>query len=315
MRREACLTLLLAATLHSQPAQYATLASPASANWFLLARSGKTAVAVCRDQKLRVWVLPEGRLSQTIDLGRRSLDSLAISDDGAWIAAGDHNGMYSIWNASTGARQMQLEMPYYPFAMAFSPDGKRLAIAPGAEPVQVLDVMSGKKLFELQRTIGGSQSIAFSRDGGRIATADSDTVVRIYDGRNGELLARHTDFLLEPLAAAFSSDGKQLLAAGADKVIAVLDAATGGVVRKSAKLADPVAYLDVSPDGALTVAGLMHADNLLMPAPLLISETKTGRQVQEWLPATRLLGGGWTSDGHLLVATGTEKGLHLWRVR
>jgi WD40 repeat protein len=298
-----------------QPAEVATLPTDGPAISFLLARTGKIGAAVCRDQKLRVWQLPEGRMLRTIDTAKRSFDSVAISGDGGWIAAGDHSGLYTVWNASTGARQMQLEMPYYPSAMAFSSDGKRLAIAPVGEPAQIYDVGSGQKLFELQRTIGGSQAVAFSPDGERIATADSDTVVRIYDGRNGELLARHTEFLLEPLAASFTVDGKQLLAAGGDKVIAVLDASTGSVVRKSAKLADPVAYLEVSPDGALAAAGLMNAENLLNPAPLVILETGSGRQVQEWLPASRALGGGWTSDGHLLVAVGTDKGLRIWRVR
>jgi WD40 repeat protein len=307
--------VVLAGSIAGQPTEVATLATPAPASNFLLATTGKVAAAVCRDEKLRVWALPEGRVVRTIDIGKRRLGRMAISGDGGSIAAGDHSGLYTVWTVSTGALKMQLELPYYPSAIAFSADGNRLAIAPGGEPVRIYDAGSGKKLFELQRTIGGSRAVAFSRDGGRIATADSDTVVRIYDGRNGELLARHTDFLLEPLAASFTADGKQLLAAGADKVIAVLDATTGGVVRKSAKLADPVSYLGVSPDGALTAAGLMHADNLRMPAPVVISETGSGRTVQEWLPASRLLGCGWTGDGRLLAAMGTEKGLHIWRVR
>ena len=318
MKRGIVLALLVAPWMQlaqTQPAPVATLATPARASSFLLARNGKGAAAVCGDQKLRLWSLPDGRLAQTIELGKRMIDSSAISDDGNWIAAGDHSGSYTVWNASTGARHLQLELPYYPFALVFSPDGKRLAIAPGVDPVQIYDVIAGRKLFELQRTTGGTQSVVFSRDGARIATADSDTVVRIYDGSNGELLARHADFLLEPLSASFSADGKQLLAAGADKFIAVLDTSTGSAIRKSAKLADPVAYLEVSPDGTLTAAALMHADNLLMPAPIVISETGTGRKVQEWLPASRLMGGGWTSDGHLLAATGTEKALQLWRVR
>jgi hypothetical protein len=90
---------------------------------------------------------------------------------------------------------------------------------------------------------------------------------------------------------------------------------TGSVIRKSGKAADPVVYLEVSPDGALVAAALMHADNLLMPAPVVISETASGRKVEEWLPASRTLGGGWTEDGRRLVATATEKALHIWRVR
>jgi hypothetical protein len=73
--------------------------------------------------------------------------------------------------------------------------------------------------------------------------------------------------------------------------------------------------LHVSPDGGLVAALLMHANNMLMPAPVVISERASGRKVQEWLRASRALGGAWTNDGRLLVATATGKALHIWRVR
>ena len=315
MIREVIVGLALVGSTMAQPTKLATLATPASASSFVLAKDGKVGAALCEDQKLRLWALPEVRAVREIDLDDRNIYTFAISGDGVWIAVADFSGLHTVWNASTGAQQMQFKLPYYPFAMVFSPDGKRLAVAPAGEPVQVYDVGSGQKLLELQRTVGGSQALAFSRDGRRIATADSDTVVRIYDAGNGESLARHTDFLLEPLAASFTADGKRLLAAGADKVIAILDASNGNALRKSKKLVDPVAYLEVSPNGTLTAAGMMHADNLLMPAPLLIMDTETGQEVQKWMPTSRMLGGRWTSDGRLLAAIGTEEGLQIWRVR
>jgi WD40 repeat protein len=243
------------------------------------------------------------------------VDIVAISEDGGRIAVGDHSGGYTVWDTSAGTRQMHVQMRFYPFAIAFSPDGKMLAIAPAGEPVQVYDPVSGKQLFQLQHTTGGTAAVVFSRDGRRIATADADTGVRIYDARNGEMLARNADFLLVPLTAVFTADGKHLLAAGADKIIGLLDAANGTMVRKSAKAVDPVLSLDVSPDGSLVSALLMHANNMLMAAPLLVSETASGRQVQEWLPPSLALQAGWTKDGSLLLATATEKALHIWRVR
>jgi WD40 repeat protein len=314
MMRALAAALLLAGTLAAQPAVVATLASAAPANFFVLARSGKSGAAVCDDHKLRVWALPEGRLLRTIDLAEL-IDAAAMSGDGAWIAVGDHSGGYTVWNAATGAQQLQFRMAYYPFALAFSADAKRLAIAPAGEPVQIYDVASRAKLFELEPTVGGTAAVAFSGDGSRIATADADTIVRIYDGGTGKLLARNTDFLLEPLAVSFTADGKRVLAGGGDLTIALLDAATGSAVRKSAKLTDPVIYLEVSPDGQLAAAGLMHAANMLMAAPLIVSEVESGRKVQEWLPAGRMLGGGWTVDGHLLAATNSDSGLQIWRVR
>jgi WD40 repeat protein len=315
--RSILIALALAGSALAQPGEMATLTTPARADAFVLAKTGKIGAAVCVDKKLRVWALPEGRLAREIDLGERNIypSAFAISDDGTWIAASDYSGLHTVWNASTSAVQTEIKLPYYSVKLAFSPDGNRLALAPSGEPVQIHDVASGRKLLELERTVGGSQAMAFSRDGGRIATADSDTVVRIYDARNGELLARYADSLMEPLAASFAADGKHVLTGGGDKVIAMLDASMGSVVWKSGKLVDPVAYLEVSPDGSFAAVGLMHADNLMMPAPLLVTETSSGRQVQEWTPPGLMLGGGWTSDGHLIAATGLEKGLQLWRVR
>jgi hypothetical protein len=69
------------------------------------------------------------------------------------------------------------------------------------------------------------------------------------------------------------------------------------VVRKSGNLDDPVSFLDTSPDGRLVAATLLHADNMLMPRPVIVSETASGRRVMQWLPPTFALGG----DGRTTV--------------
>ena len=296
----------------AQVAEVATVAIPSGGP---VAMTEGWAAVACNDKKLHVWTLPEGRLVRSIELGGRAIDAITISGDGKWIVVGDHGGGYTVWDVASGAAQMQLKLPHYPASMAFSGDAKRLAIAPMGDPVQIYELATRKKLFELQSPVGGTATVVFSRDGGRIATADADTVVRVYDGRNGELVARNPDFLLIPLAAAFTADGKGVLAGGGDKVIALVDAATGGAIRRSAKAEDAIAYLETSPDGALLAAVLMHADNMMQPGPLVISEVATGKTVQEWRPATVMVGGTWTKDGHLLVATMAKKALHIWRVR
>ena len=304
----------VALSAQQSPVEIVTLTTPGVATSFVLAKTGRLAGVVCGDGKLRVWSLPEGRLLRTIESGDRSLDTVAISPDGGSLAAGDHQGRYTVWDTATGAEQMDLKLPFYPIALVFSPDGKRLAIAPAGEPIQVFEVATRTRVLELQRPIGGTEALAFSRDGSRVAAGDADAVVRIYDARTGEMLPPNVDFLMEPLAVAFTADGKQLMAAGADKFTASLDVASGKQIRKSARFDDPVASLDISPDGALVAATLMHADNMLMPGPVIVSDTASGGRVMQWLPATLPLGGGWTNDGRLLVATATEGALHVWRV-
>src|SRR5205085_523879 len=131
---------------------------------------------------------------------------------------------------------------------------------------------------------------------------DADTVVRMYDARNGELLSRYTDFLLEPLTAAFSSDGKHLAAPGGDKLVAFLDRANGRLIRISERQANVVGYLDFSPDGRYLGVALINSASLNKPAPVMVWET-SGRKVVEWSPPGNVLGGGWITDGRLLVPT------------
>jgi len=298
----------------SPPKEIASLATPAEPWSFVMSTNGRVAASLCADGQIRVWSMPDGTPLPSISLGQRRLYGMTISPDGGTIAGGDFDGEYSIWQSATGAERAHLRLGYYPSALAFSHDGSRLAIAPVGEPVQIYDVANTRRLFELQRPVGGTAALAFSRDGSRLAAADADTVVRLYDARSGELLKSHTDFLLEPLAAAFGADGQALFTGGGDKWLATVDVATGKTTRKSGKLDDPVMAIDVSPDGALVATLLMHADNLTMPAPVIVSEAATGRRVTQWMPKERALWSGWTTDGRLLLATGGDRAVHIWRV-
>jgi len=304
-----------AAGAQTRPAVIASIASPSPPVAVLLAKNGRMLAAFGEDKKLRMWSLPDGTLQQTIDGAARQFTTSAISPDGRAIAAGDFAGRSSVWDVATGEERMHVSLAFYPMALAFSPDSARLAIAPVGEPVQIYDVASGRKLSELQRVTGGTQALAFSRDGSRIATADADTVVRVYECATGKLLASNDAFVLEPLAVAFAADGKQVLAGGGDKFVAWIDAANGTTVRRSGRVDDPVAALDISPDGTRAVTALMHADNLLMPGAIIVTDVATGHRVSEWLPASRAIGGGWTADGHLLVATAESATIKLWRVQ
>ena len=308
---------MLSVPTHAQPApkEIVTLASPAKPWSFVMSRDGRIGAAVCADYQLRVWTMADGRSLPSIDLGKREIYSMTISPDGRMLVAGDFAGEYSFWQTATGTEQAHLRLRFYPQAMAFSADGSRLAIAPIGEPVQVYDAATHQKLFELQRRVGGTAALAFSRDGSRLLAADADTVVRIYDARTGTLLRSNTEFLLEPLTAAFSADGREVMTGGGDKFVATIDAATGRTTKKSGKMDDPVVTLDVSPDGAWVATLLMHADNLTMPAPVIVTEAATGRRVSQWLPAKLAMWTGWTGDGRLLLATGEPDGVHIWRVR
>jgi WD40 repeat protein len=308
--------LAIAAAQRPQPnAETTRLPLPAQAASVALSASANRAAVVCHDGKLRVWDLAEARLLRVIALTNGNINYTAISSGGRWIFTGDHSGNVVVWDSDTGQAKLQLQSQHYPSTAAFSRDGNWLAIAPMGDPVQVFDVHAGRKLYETKAITGGTAAVAFSRDDSLIVTADADTAVRVYDARTGKLTAVNRDFLLEPLAVDFTSDGKQVIAAGADKVLAFIDAKSGKLVRRLEKTVEPVAYLEVSPDGAFVATVFLKADNLVLPAPVAVWETSSGLKKQEWLPPTVALGTSWTRDGHLISADATPDSLRIWRIR
>ncbi len=296
--------------------QEATLATPSPVTAVMIAKNASLVAGVSQDHKLRIWALPDAHLLRTVDLNGREANVTAVSDDGRWLLMGDFAGGVTVWDSSSGEVRLEQRFQHYLTAAAFSHDGRLVGIAPGSEAVKVLDVASNRMLYELERTLGGSDAIAFSRDGALVATADGDAV-RVYDARNGKLISQNSDFSLVQLTVEFTSDGKQIVAAGGDKVVVFIDAATGKTVRRMKKTAEAVLYLEVSPDGSQLAAITFKADNTSLPAPVIVWDIPSLQKRAEWVSPAGVLSGGWirTEDGHFLAATVTPDALHLWRVR
>jgi WD40 repeat protein len=290
------------------------LATPARVTSALIGQDGLIAAAVCADGKLRLWSR-EGSLTGTIDLGKHAIDVAEMSGDGKWIVTGDHAGGVTIWNASTGEAHMSMKMPPYAGVAAFSHDSGRLALAAQGRPVVVIDLATRRKVAELEEAVGGTTALAFSRDGAFLATAHGDTTVAVNEAKTGKRIATNEDFVAEALAIDFTADGKQVIAAGADKVVAYIDAATGKSVKRLDRTAHPVFRLAMSRDGAQFATAFIDADNMLLPAPVVVWDTTTGRKRSEWTPSGQPVGGAWTADGKFLVATAEDQMIRLWRVQ
>jgi hypothetical protein len=106
-----------------------------------------------------------------------------------------------------------------------------------------------------------------------------------------------------------------VIAGGGDKVVLFIDASNGQTIRKMDRTAQPVAFLEVSPDGASFGTAFMKSENMTLPDRIVVWASKTGQQEAEWLPPSLPAGAGWTRDGRLIVAIAAADGVHLWRVR
>jgi WD40 repeat protein len=139
------------------------------------------------------------------------------------------------------------------YAVAFRPDGERLASASFDHTIKIWDVDGGA----LRQTFRGHSAkvlaLAYSADGRTLASAGLDGTVRLWDaesGRPGRCLASRDQCVQD---VTFTPDGRRLVSCG-DSGFEVWGLSAGRV-EWADRAGGPVYAVAVSPDGHTLAAG------------------------------------------------------------
>ena len=149
------------------------------------------------------------------------------------------------------------------WAVAFSPDGTRLATGSEDRMARIWDPASGQELVRLSHDLG-VRAVAFSPDGTRLATGSHDA--QVWDPARRQELARlpHGGGVyrlihggLAVFAVAFSPDGTRLATGSEDRMARIWDLASG---HQLARLSHDggVQAVAFSPDGTRLATGSMN---------------------------------------------------------
>jgi WD40 repeat protein len=90
--------------------------------------------------------------------------------------------MVKVWEVASGRCLHTLEGHTGQVrAVAFSPDGSRLAAARNDPAVMVWDVVTGRPTLRLRGHVQGVYALAFSPDGRLLVSASGDGTVRLWE--------------------------------------------------------------------------------------------------------------------------------------
>ena len=167
---------------------------------------------------------------------KSAVTAIAFRFDGLLLATGDRDGQVSLWDVKENPAWSALKGPgtvRFSFkehrtiaahslevrALAFSPNGNKLATAGREGTAVVWHVSEGEPLFQLTEHGRDVRSVAFSADGALLATSGGDGTARLWQMDDGREYAIYRAHKHTAIRAVFSPDGATLATCGSDKFI------------------------------------------------------------------------------------------------
>ncbi len=291
---------------------------------------GRRLASAGSDYTVRIWDTHTTQGPLALRDGANTITQALLSPDGEIVASVGHKpagviqSRIKLWKAATGEviRTMAGDRGMIQ-ALAYSPDGKRLASA-SQQGVTIWNTATGAEVLTFKghndAIVGGGNSVAFSPDSKLVASTGNDGTLQVWSADNGQVVFRWEPpkmGLRIAHSVAFSANGKRVAAGFRHQEMKVFDLETRQPLCTIPHGVTPVptGSLALSPDGTLLASINMIATsgNLQSASEVHVWDARTGKHLFALRGHLSTLSGlSFSVDGRRLASASADGTVKLW---
>ncbi|KAI1839829.1 hypothetical protein JX265_005113 [Neoarthrinium moseri] len=205
-----------------------------------VSRNGRIAASAGFGGEVKIWKLSasgsgDWELHGELDTSSGSASkragevwAVALSEDGAFLAATSYDGRINVWGLETpeGKKIQEYETGSagsgsFGLCVDLSPDGKWTASGHQSGAVYVFNNATGKLQYSLPGLVKPVRTVAFSPAGTRLAAAGDASLIALYDMKFGEHVGNLTGHAAWITSVDWSDTGEYLLSGAFDGKVKV----------------------------------------------------------------------------------------------
>ncbi|MCW5316100.1 NACHT domain-containing protein [Nostoc sp. KVJ3] len=193
------------------------------------------------------------------------------------------------------------------FSVAFSPDGKLLALGDTNSEIRLYQVSDWKQIFTCKGHTNWVVSLAFSPDGRTLASGSADSTVKLWNTSTGQCIQTFREHNnTEVWSVAFSPDGNTLISGSNDHLVRLWNVSTGKCLRIFQGHTSWVISVIFHPNGQMLLSGSDDDTIRLWD----VSTGKCLKIFQGHLDGIRSIS--ISSDGQTIASSSDDQTVKLW---